>query len=180
MGGHLHFLRRAAASPGHVGAIAPSGPALARAMADETDPETPGDILELGPGTGAITAALIGRGYAPGRITAVERDEEFAAVLRRRWPHLNVIHGNAVALPALVGGRHFAHVVSGLPLLNFPEWARERLIREAAAHLLPGGTLIQFSYGIMAPAEPPDMTVAKAATIWRNLPPARVWVYRMA
>jgi phosphatidylethanolamine/phosphatidyl-N-methylethanolamine N-methyltransferase len=177
---HLRFLGRAMLSPSHVGSIAPSGSALAAAMAAQTDPAREGRLLELGPGTGSITAALIARGYTPDRITAVERDEQFAAMMEKRWPLLRVVRGNALALGDLVDTERFAYVVSGLPLLNLPDWQRERLIMEALAHLTPGGALIQYSYGFMPPAEPPEMTVTKAATVWRNLPPARVWVYRSA
>ena len=98
LGDHLHFLARLAANPRRIGAIAPSGAALARAMAAEVDPVRPGFILELGPGTGAITAALIDRGFAPERIVAIEYEAEFAALVRRRCPGVHVVQGDAFDL----------------------------------------------------------------------------------
>ncbi|MDE2183139.1 MAG: methyltransferase domain-containing protein [Alphaproteobacteria bacterium] len=177
---HLRFLGRAAANPVLVGAVLPSSRALARAIAAQTDPAREGPVLELGPGTGAVTTALIARGYAPGRITAIERDEEFADLIEARWPHLHLIRANALALSDLAGETRFAHVVSGLPLLNLPAWMRERLVFDALSLLLPGGSLIQFSYGFHPPVEPPEVQIARAAQVWLNLPPARVWVYRAA
>jgi phosphatidylethanolamine/phosphatidyl-N-methylethanolamine N-methyltransferase len=174
----LRFLARLAANPSQVGAVAPSGRPLARAIAARTDPGHPGNVLELGPGTGAVTRKLIARGYAQDRITVVERDPSFAATIGRRWPRLRVLRANALQIATLLPNEHFAYIVSGLPMLNFPDWVRERLIADALAMLSPGGAFIQFSYGIGPPAEPPGIHVERAAHVWRNLPPAKVWVYR--
>ena len=70
-------------------------------------------------------------------------------------------------------------IVSGLPLLNFPLVRRRRFMDGIIPLLAPGAPLIQFSYGMQAPvAAPPGFGVSRAATVWANLPPARVWVYR--
>jgi phosphatidylethanolamine/phosphatidyl-N-methylethanolamine N-methyltransferase len=179
---NLRFLRALIARPKQVGAVAPSSRALARAIADQVDPSRPGSVLELGPGTGAITQALLERGIASERLTAVEYDLDFATGIAARFPGVQVIRGDAFDLTHTLGTRHaehFAAIVSGIPLLNFPV-ARRRAYVEALMHrLLPGAALIQFSYGMHAPAPAPlGHTVGCTAMIWANLPPARVWVYR--
>ena len=177
---HLRFLARLAANPRRIGAIAPSGAALARAMAAEVDPVRPGFILELGPGTGAITEALIDRGFAPERIVAIEYEAEFAALVRRRCPGVHVIQGDAFDLEhVLTHEAPFLAAVSGLPLVNFPKALRHRLIESVFARLVPGAPFVQFSYSLW----PPVPATAQYTMIWtrlvlRNLPPARVWVYR--
>src|SRR5215475_14407550 len=118
---HLNFIRGLLARPKNVGAIAPSGPALTRAIANQIDPAIEGPILELGPGTGVVTAALIERGIAPERITAIEYDPEFARLVKQRLPKVNVVRGNAFDLARTLGDEKgdaepFAGVISGLPL----------------------------------------------------------------
>lgn len=179
---NLRFLRALIARPKHVGAVAPSSRALARAIADEVDPSRPGPILELGPGTGVITQALLERGVTPERLTVVEYDADFAAGIAARFPGVQVIRGDAFDLTRTLGAGHterFAAIVSGIPLLNFPVARRRAYIEALMQRLLPSAAFIQFSYGMHAPAPAPHgHNVSCAALIWANLPPARVWVYR--
>jgi len=177
---HLDFLKGLIARPKNVGAIAPSSPALARAIAREIDPAVPGPVLELGPGTGVVTEALIERGIPAERITAIEYDSDFAKLVQRRFPKVHVVRGDAFDLASTLGaGEPFAAIVSGLPLLNHPVERRRALIEGALARLKPGSPYVQFSYGTRPPIEPPPgSTVRRAALILLNLPPARVWVYR--
>lgn len=178
----FEFLRGLIARPKGVGAIAPSSPALARAIASEIDPATSGPILELGPGTGVVTEALIERGVLPGRITAIEYDPDFAARVKNRCPGVTVIHGDAFNLAETLGhanGTPYAAIISGIPLLNWPMRARRALIEDAFRRLSPGAPFVQFSYGLTPPVpESADFTVRRAAVVWANIPPARVWVYR--
>lgn len=180
---HLDFLKALLARPKNVGAIAPSSPALARAIAREVDPARPGPVLELGPGTGVVTEALVERGIAPERITAIEYDPEFAALVTARCPRVRVVRGDAFDLTKTLGvddTASFAGIVSGLPLLNFPMEQRQLLLDQIFARLAPGAPFVQFSYGMHPPVTLPGVAVTRAAVIWLNLPPARVWTYRRA
>ena len=175
---HLDFLRGLLARPKNVAAITPSSPALARAIAQQIDPELPGTVLELGPGTGVVTEALIERGIAPTRIAAIEYDPEFARLVARRFAQVRVIQGDAFDL-SLAGDTSLAGVVSGLPLLNHPVERRQALIQDALARLKPGAPFVQLSYGTRPPIPAPDgVQLTRAALVLMNLPPARVWVYR--
>jgi phosphatidylethanolamine/phosphatidyl-N-methylethanolamine N-methyltransferase len=171
--------------PLQVGGIAPASPALARAMAAEVDPGIPGPLLELGPGTGVITEALVARGIAPERLVLLEYSPEFCALLRERYPRAKVIEGDAYRLGETLAGivdESLAAVVSGLPLLTRPLAVRERLLAEALRRLTPGAPFVQYSYGPAAPipARPGRYSLKGSPRVWRNLPPARVWVYRNA
>jgi phosphatidylethanolamine/phosphatidyl-N-methylethanolamine N-methyltransferase len=179
---NLRFWRALIARPKHVGALAPSSRALARAIAEEVDPLRSGPVLELGPGTGVITHALLERGISGERLTVVEYDADFAAAIARRFHGVHVILGDAFDLSSTLGERsqdRFAAIVSGIPLLNFPVRLRSAYVEGLTERLLPGAALIQFSYGVHAPAAAPSgHRVDCAAMIWANFPPARVWVYR--
>jgi phosphatidylethanolamine/phosphatidyl-N-methylethanolamine N-methyltransferase len=176
------FLRRLAAEPRHVGAIAPSGPALARAMAAQVDTGAAGPVLELGPGTGVVTAALLARGIAAARLTAIEYDSDFARLVAQRFPGMRVITGDAYDLGKTLGesaAYPFAAIVSSLPLLNETPARRQKLIADAFDRLGPGAPFVQFSYGLQPPVpETSSIRVRRAALVLFNLPPARVWVYR--
>jgi phosphatidylethanolamine/phosphatidyl-N-methylethanolamine N-methyltransferase len=172
-----------AARPRTVGAIAPSGRPLARAMAAEVDPSIPGPVVELGAGTGVITRALIARGVAEERLILVETQDAFAKLLRKRFPRATVVADDAFALGRIVRAvsrEPVAAIVSGLPLFNQPMFRRLRLIAQALSLLDPRGCLVQFSYHVMPPVPERcgDFTVRGTPRVWRNLFPARVWVYR--
>ena len=167
------------ANPRTVGALGPSGMRLGAAIAAEVDPAREGPVLELGPGTGVVTKALLARAVAPERLTCIEYDAVFAQALRLKFPRVRVIEGDAFRLQEIVGDARFAAIASSLPLLNFPMELREAFMADALSRLLPGAPLVQFSYGLKpsVPA-PTGATVTLAARVWRNLPPAKVWVYR--
>jgi phosphatidylethanolamine/phosphatidyl-N-methylethanolamine N-methyltransferase len=179
----LRFFRTWLQKPRLTGAVAPSGKALAAAMAKEVPVEDGWPVLELGPGTGVVTAALIDRGVSADRIVALEFNPDFCALLGERFRGLNIVEGDAYDLdgslpPGLRGP--FAAVVSSLPLLNRPYADRIKVITSAIAHTKPGGGYVQFSYGVGPPvkAMAGRFSVTQSAFILANLPPARVWVYR--
>ncbi|CAN5384201.1 rRNA adenine N-6-methyltransferase family protein [soil metagenome] len=181
----LRFLRTFWQRPKITGAVVPSGRALARAMANEVAFDSRLPVLELGPGTGPVTAALIEAGIAPERIVAVEFNAEFCALLVDRFRGLNVVEGDAFDLanslpPGLAGP--YAAVVSSLPLLNWPFEQRVGLISAALDRVVPGGGMIQFSYsfGPPVPAQAGRFAVTRTALVLANLPPARVWRYTRA
>lgn len=178
----LRFLRSLVVRPRSIGAIAPSSPALARKIAEQIDPRTDGMVLELGPGTGVVTEALIARGVAEERLIAIESDPDMAQLIRKRFPKLRIVEADAFDLERSLGAHDcegLAAIVSGLPLLNQPVARRHALIASALARLTPGAPFIQFSYGWTPPVPAGrDFTVEHAGLVLANLPPARVWVYR--
>jgi phosphatidylethanolamine/phosphatidyl-N-methylethanolamine N-methyltransferase len=178
---NFRFLRALIARPKNIGAIFPSSPALAEAIAREIAPNA-GPVLEIGPGTGVVTEAILARGVAPERLTLLEYDEDMAQHLAARYPKARVFQGDAFDLDATLGpvnGSPFAAIVSGIPLLNHAMSRRQAFMAELASRMMPGAPLIQFSYGAQAPVvPPPGYTVTRTASVLANIPPAKVWVYR--
>jgi phosphatidylethanolamine/phosphatidyl-N-methylethanolamine N-methyltransferase len=142
-----------------------------------------GPVVELGPGTGAITSALIDHGVDQKRLVLVEYNPGFCALLRDRYPQAKVVQGDAYTLRDTlwsVLGAPATAVVSGLPLVTKPMLTRLRLVRDAFAALAPGAPFVQFTYAVIPPIPKslPGVHTEASERIWMNLPPARVWVYR--
>jgi phosphatidylethanolamine/phosphatidyl-N-methylethanolamine N-methyltransferase len=179
----VRFLRSWIEKPLHMGAVMPSGRVLARTMAQYVDIKSEGPVVELGPGTGAITSALIEHGIDQKRLVLVEYNPGFCALLRDRYPHAKVVQGDAYrlrdSLRNVLSARASA-VVSGLPLVTKPMLTRLKLIREAFVALAPGAPFVQFTYSVAPPIPKslPGVSTEASERIWMNLPPARVWVYR--
>jgi phosphatidylethanolamine/phosphatidyl-N-methylethanolamine N-methyltransferase len=180
------FLKSLVAAPRLTGAVAPSGRALARAMAAAAGPPPHGLIVELGPGTGPVTRSLIETGVARERLALIEYDPGFCRLLRERFAPAMIIQGDAYDLPrtlAGLAGQPIGAVVSSLPLLNQPPERREKLIGDAFALMGPSGLFVQFTYGLQSPIPPAVCANRYAAVrsrpILLNLPPARVWTYRL-
>ena len=179
----VRFLRTWIEKPLHVGAVTPSGRLLARTMARYVDANSSGPVVELGPGTGAITSALIDRGVDQKRLVLVEYNPGFCALLRDRYPHARVVQGDAYTLRDSlrnVLGSPASAVVSGLPLVTKPMQTRLKLIRDAFQALAPGAPFVQFTYSVAPPIPKslPGVSTEASERIWMKLPPARVWVYR--
>ena len=179
----VRFLRSWIEKPLHVGAVMPSGRVLARTMAQYVDVHSQGPVIELGPGTGAITNALIAHGIEQKRLVLVEYNPGFCALLRDRYPQATVVQGDAYALRDSlwdVLSAPASAVVSGLPLVTRPMLTRLKLIRDAFAAMAPGSPFVQFTYSVAPPIPKslPGVSTEASERIWMNLPPARVWVYR--
>jgi phosphatidylethanolamine/phosphatidyl-N-methylethanolamine N-methyltransferase len=179
----VRFLRSWIDKPLHMGAVMPSGKALARTMAQYVDKDGKGPVVELGPGTGAITTALLAHGIDQKRLVLVEFNPTFCVLLRERYPEATVVQGDAYALRDTlwkVLKEPAAAVVSGLPLVTKPMLTRLKLIRDAFAAMSPGAPFVQFTYSVAPPIPKtlPGVSTEASERIWMNLPPARVWVYR--
>jgi phosphatidylethanolamine/phosphatidyl-N-methylethanolamine N-methyltransferase len=179
----MQFIRSWIEKPLSTGAVMPSSRVLARAMARYVDPRSQGPVIELGPGTGPVTEALVRRGVNPGRLILVEFNPDFCRLLRTRYPAATVVQGDAYRLRKLLENyvdEPAAAVVSGLPLVTKPLRTRVRLISDAMTLLATGAPFVQFTYAMLPPI-PKELSGVRAESselIWMNLPPARVWVYR--
>jgi len=179
----VRFLRSWIEKPLRMGAVMPSGKVLARTMAQYVDVNSTAPVVELGPGTGAITNALIEHGIDQKRLVLVEYNPGFCALLRDRYPQATVVQGDAYALRDSLGdvlSVPASAVVSGLPLVTQPMLKRLKLIRDAFLALAPGAPFVQFTYSVAPPIPKslPGVSTEASERIWMNLPPARVWVYR--
>lgn len=169
--------------PKTTGSVIPTSWTMAKRMASVADPASALPVLELGPGTGVITRAILAHGVTPHRLVSLEYSAEFYERLRRTIHGVNFIKGDAFNLDASLG--HYASakfdcVVSALPLLNFPMESRIALMEDLLDRVPSGRPVIQFSYGLK-PSVPPgsgNYTVDRYDVVYRNFPPARLWLYK--
>ena len=146
----VHFIRSWLEKPLATGAVMPSGKLLARTMARYVDPQAAGPVIELGPGTGAVTEALVEQGIEPARLVLVEFNPVFCRLLRSRYPQATVVQGDAYGLRRLLSNYEpAAAVVSGLPLMTKPIQLRNRLIADAFELMATDAPFIQFTYAMM-------------------------------
>ena len=178
---YVKFLRSWMANPLKVSAVAPSGQSLARLMTAEISPDD-GPVLELGPGTGVFTKALLARGVAEDDLTLVEFGADFAHMLGARFPRTRVVRMDATQLAesALYDGAPVGAVVSGLPLLSMSARSIEQILAGAFGYMREGGAFYQFTYRPMCPVPRPvlDRLGLKATLVGRtvrNIPPAAVY-----
>ena len=179
----VRFFRTWAANPIKMGAVSPTGRTLAKLMVRHANPDRGGHVLELGPGTGVVTQALIDAGIPAERVVCVEYDAGFFRLLRERFPTANIIRGDALDLDRTLGSFRevtFSAALSGIPLLNLPKAKRVPYLEDLLDRLAPGGAVAQLSYSFVPPQEavPGRLTVEKSKWVTFNLPPGRVWTYR--
>jgi phosphatidylethanolamine/phosphatidyl-N-methylethanolamine N-methyltransferase len=179
----VRFIRSWIERPLTIGAVTPSGKILARTMARYVDPDLTGPVVELGPGTGPVTEALVEAGVEPSRLVLVEFDPSFCRILRKRYPDATLVQGDAYGMRRLLETlllQPAAAVVSGLPLITKPLKMRLRLLRDAFDLMVPGAPFVQFTYSVASPLPRRlgGFSVEASERIWMNIPPARVWVYR--
>jgi phosphatidylethanolamine/phosphatidyl-N-methylethanolamine N-methyltransferase len=188
---HRAFLAAALRRPGSMGAVAPSSRRLASVLASVVPTTGRPVVVELGPGTGAVSALIAERLPAGGRHLAVELDPRMVEYLRAARPELEVVQGNAAHLRTLLAERDIERVdavICGLPWALFDDATQAELLAGISAAVGPTGAFTTFAYlhGMTLRAarrfrgslRATFDEVLVSATVWRNLPPAFVYVCR--
>ncbi|HUX45707.1 MAG TPA: rRNA adenine N-6-methyltransferase family protein [Terracidiphilus sp.] len=177
----LTFLRATGSAPGLVGAIVPSGAALARLITSEIGCGS-GHVVEFGPGTGVFTRALLDQGVREKDLTLVEYRSDFAKLLQERFPEAQVLRMDAGRLHRdfLLCEGSVGVIVSGLPLLNMSPRKSFSILSRAFRCMEPCGVFYQFTYGPRCPVPQSflDRLGLRATCLGRalvNLPPASVY-----
>ncbi len=179
----LRFFKGWIDKPKAVGSIIPTSSVTARRMASVIDPNSGLPVLEVGPGTGVITRAILARGIKPENLHAVEYSEDFVRHLKKHYPGVDVIQGDAFDLDKTLGDKRdmiFDSVVSGVPLLNFPVTQRIAYLEGLLKRIPAGRPVVQLTYGPLSPipAGRGNYTVKHFDFVIRNIPPTRLWIYR--
>jgi len=185
----LKFLTNFIRHPASVGAIAPSSRWLADSMVGEMDLESAETVVELGPGTGAFTSAILDRIGPKGRYMAMELNDEFAENLATKHPDAHIVNDSAEKLPGYleeIGKPHADSIICGLPWAAFGESLQQSIMSSVMASLPEGGKFATFAYihAAWLPSarrfrrflEAHFSRVDRTPIVWRNLPPA--FVYR--
>jgi len=179
----IRFFKGWMDGPKAVGAIMPTSSVTARSMASVVNPVSGLPVLELGPGTGVLTRAILARGVAPSDLVSIEYSVDFHTRLQIDFPGVRFIRGDAFDLDTTLADLKtslFDSVVSGIPLLNFPMARRVALIEDLLDRVPPGRPVVQFSYGPASPVvrHGTSFEVVHHDFVLRNVPPARLWIYR--
>jgi phosphatidylethanolamine/phosphatidyl-N-methylethanolamine N-methyltransferase len=177
------FLYEAVMHPNMVGALFPSSKRLAYSLTQQISTNPPGLVVELGGGTGAITAALIDQKNLFHQLIVIERSAKLSNHLIQRFPELKIIQGDARQLHELIDQSTsvpIQAIVSSLPLRSLSPSIIKK-IGTAINHVLTkGGLYIQYTYSIWGkPLCPsPQLKLIHQQWVWQNLPPARIDVFR--
>ncbi len=172
------FLARWLANPLQMGSVVPSSPALCRRVVQQVRRGPEAWVLELGAGTGVVSRALLAGRMPPERVTVLEIVPDMADHLRTRLPGVEVIEGDARALPELIPrGRHgrIGSVICGIPMVLLPLAEQRRLI-EAIEAVAPGRGFLHCSYCVTSPLQH-GLAAKREAWTPLNIPPANVWRY---
>lgn len=179
------FLREWLVNPQRTGSVAPSSPQLGAAMARWLPRNPESFVLELGPGTGAVTDALLKYGLREDRLIAIEHNPTLARLLQKKYPRASIIPGDAWDLETLLAQlpepvSSVGAVISSLPLLNFPKAQADALAQKIRTILEPRGRLVQYSYHLIKDRSrgTDDFRLLASKIVWWNLPPARVHVFQ--
>src|SRR5215831_6861794 len=167
--------------PLRLAAANPSGARVADVIAAQVDLARPGPVLELGAGTGSLTRGLIRAGCSPERIIALEREPRLVSILRREFPAITVLEGDATQI-----GEHLAAcaeqlcaVISSLPIKWFSASEQYAVVRPCLDRLGPGGRFIQLTNAFSSPLAREQLGISgqEVARVWLNLLPAQIWCY---
>lgn len=177
----LPFFRAWVTDPKKVSAISPSSPALARLITSEVIAnQTP--VLELGPGTGVFTRALLERGIKPGDLTLIEAGPQFSKLLADRYPGVRIVEMDASRLgnAQLFQPGSLSNAISGLPLLSMSPRKIMGILRGTFGYLREDGAFYQFTYGPRCPVPSAilsrlDLRATRIGTTVRNMPPSSVY-----
>ncbi len=179
----LKFFKGWIDKPKAVGSIIPTSSIAARRMASVVNPDSGLPVLEVGPGTGVITRQILARGVPAEKLYLVEYSADFVRHLRRNFPGVNIIEGDAFNIGHALGHdvpKQFDSVVSGVPLLNFPVQQRVAFVESLLDRIPAGRPIMQLTYGPKSPVPPGlgNYTVERFDFVIRNIPPTLLWVYR--
>ncbi len=134
-----------------IASFAPSSRYMARKIVDGIDWDKARCIVELGAGTGPITAEIVKRVKSHTKLLVVELDPTLCGRLKSRFKgvtNVDVVQGDATKFDRLLHERGLPqvdHVLSGLPLPSFPEELRNTVLETSARTLAPNGTFRQLT-----------------------------------
>ena len=185
------FLSAALRRPSTMGAVAPSSERLASVLSSIVPRDGAPVVVELGPGTGAVSAVIAQRLPDGARHLAVELDPDMVAYLRRTRPDLEVVPGDARELGKILaehGVDRVDAVICGLPWALFRADVQTDILGEVSRAIGDTGAFTTFAYcqGMALPAARRFRATLRAtfdevlvsSTVWRNVPPAFVYVCR--
>ena len=191
IGEYWHFLCEFLYRPATIGALAPSSTSLATAMLRPIDFTRAGAIAELGAGTGSFTKHILRRKGDHVRFVALETNPRLFAFLAERWEPACFAQRSAEELRDTLNERGIQRagaIVSGLPWASLGRVLQKSILQQVSACLAPEGVFVTFAYpqGLLLPGgirfrrllDQQFASVERTKVVWKNLPPAFVYVCR--
>jgi len=180
---NLLFLKRLICNPKMLGAIAPSSHKLSNFICKNISFNNDDYMIEIGAGTGRFTKTLLNKGLSAKKLCVVELDPEMCSYLRKNFPHVHIIEGDASHLPHLIPKEFHGSVstiISGIPLINLPFHKIEQIVKACFALMHPKGRFLQYTYAPISPlpAKKLGLKKKKLGYVFHNLPPAIIWEYQ--
>jgi len=180
------FLRQLIIHPKSIGAAFPSSSKLADVIAQQIVLEKNNFVVELGGGTGAITASLLRHAIPTDKLIVIERLPALAQHLQKRFPQVRIIQGDATELNKLLDASILpvSAIASSLPmrsLLSLSTATIKAIGEQIDEVLTPNGIFVQFTYGLLSTPLSPSSHLQHLYSkyVWCNFPPARVDIFRM-
>lgn len=149
MNENIEFLQAFIKNPLKVGAIAPSSPELAKKMLEGIRPDENKIVLELGVGTGAITKHLQNRLPNEKSYLGIELDFDLVKSLRKNYPNLNFVRGNAAeafSIHRKTGLGKVGYIICCLPFVSMPNEVGENILLEIDKFMRQGCLFRTFQY----------------------------------
>lgn len=171
------FFREAVRSFRSTGAIASSSPALVKRLVEKLPEDRPLNIVELGPGDGCVTRAILRKVHAESRVTAFEINPAFVEHLGSiEDSRLRVLPVGAETVTQYFPAGSVDFVVSSLPLSMIPQVVKEDILKQAQIVLGPDGEFFQYQYALQDYSLLKDYfgRVSVSFTM-ANLPPAFIY-----
>ena len=166
--------------PLRIAAANPSGQRLADTVAHCVELDRPGAVLELGAGTGSLTAGCC-ESAARQIVSLPSSVSSLAAMLQSEFPTIRVIEGDAKRIGEYFSarGERIAAVVSSLPIRWFPLEAQRAIVEPCLELLGPGGSFLQMTNAFSSPLPIERLGIAgrEICRVWLNLLPAQIWAY---
>jgi phospholipid N-methyltransferase len=135
-------------------------------------------VVELGPGTGAVTGEIARRLPERASCLTIDIDPVFTSRVGARWPHFDTVCGKAEDLFDIAKSREMLpvdHIVSGLPFASLPSASARAIVDAIARTLRRGGTFTTFQY-VHAYGFPSASTVRRTLTAKLGSQPTRALV----
>lgn len=149
MNENIQFLQAFLKNPTKVGSITPSSPELARKMISGITPDADNIVLELGVGTGAITKHLQQIVPDDKSYLGIELDVNLVRSLRKNYPDMQMVRGNAVETKLIherSGLGHVSSIICCLPFVSLPNEVGEQILQEVDKFMQLGCTFRTFQY----------------------------------
>ena len=183
------FLKEFLRKPKSTGAILPSSKVLAHCITPENILKKSSTIIEIGCGTGIFTKYIVDKKNNNARFFAIDKNKHFINKTKKLLPDADIIHGSVHVIKKYMDERKWKScdlIISGLPFAAFNKKEQMAILSLIYDVLSEKGYFLTFAYtfGTILPSgrhlknilEDKFSEVKKTTVVWKNIPPAFVYI----